>query len=59
MVMKVNGGKRYDLGEWPSTNPAPFTMGGTIAVSDNPPGGGDPAHEQDGHRHSGRCLSCT
>jgi hypothetical protein len=58
MVMKVNGGKRYDLGEWPTTNPGAFDMNGTIAVSDNPPGGADPPHEQDGHTHNTRCLSC-
>ena len=61
MIMKVNLGKRYQLGQWPST-PAQV-YGDTvqpIAVSDNPPGGGtDPAHEQDGHKHAGRCLSCS
>ena len=59
MVMKANGGKRYQVGEWPTTTPTPFNMSGAIAVSDSPPGGGDPAHEQDGHTHKGRCLSCT
>ncbi len=33
-------------------------MSGTIAVSDNPPGGGEPNHEQDGHTHKTKCLSC-
>jgi hypothetical protein len=58
MIMKVDGGKRYKLGEWPTSAPRAFDMNGAIAVSDNPPGGGDPPHEQDGHRHEGRCLSC-
>jgi hypothetical protein len=58
MVMKVDGGKRYDLGEWPTTEPRAFDLTGAIAVSDNPPGGGDPPHEQDGHTHKTRCLSC-
>ncbi len=59
MVMKVNGGKRYQAGQWPQSNPGAFNLGGTIAVSDDPPGGGDPPHEQDGHRHPGKCLSCA
>lgn len=58
MVMKVDGGKRYRLGQWPQSEPRAFDMNGAIAVSDNPPGGGDPPHEHDGHRHPGRCLSC-
>lgn len=57
MVMKVNGGKRYVLGQWPTSPPNVFNMQGAIAVSDNPPGGGDPPHE-DGHTHRGACLSC-
>ena len=31
---------------------------GAIAVSDNPDGGGPFPHEQDGHKHEGKCLSC-
>ncbi len=58
MVMKVDGGKRYDVGQWPGTPPKVFDLNGAIAVSDNPPGGGDPPHEQDGHAHPKRCLSC-
>lgn len=59
MVMKANMGERYLLGEWPSSNAAAFRDEGAIAVSDNPPGGGDPPHEQDGHTHSKRCMTCT
>lgn len=59
MVMKARGGKRYTIGSWPRANPYAFDMSGAIAVSDNPAGGGDPAHEQDGHTHSGTCLSCS
>ena len=58
MVMKVAGGKRYDLGQWPQSDPNVFNLDGAIAVSDDPPGGGDPPHEQDGHTHKTRCLSC-
>ena len=61
MIQKVNQGKRYQPGQWPNSPAQVF--GDTvapIAVSDNPPGGKfDPLHEQDGHKHTGRCLSCT
>jgi hypothetical protein len=59
MIEKVEGGRRYATGQWPSTEPRVFDMTGAVAVSDNPQGGGDPPHEQDGHRHSGKCLSCS
>jgi hypothetical protein len=61
MIQKVNGGKRYLQGQWPRTAPQVFEDAvNPIAVSDNPPGGAtDPPHEQDGHTHTGRCLSCS
>ena len=59
MVMKVDGGRRYQVGQWPTLPPRAFDMNGAIAVSDDPPGGGDPPHEQDGHTHKGACLSCA
>jgi hypothetical protein len=59
MVMKVDGGKRYLAGQWPTTDPKVFDTNGAAATSDNPPGGGDPPHEQDGHSHNTRCLSCS
>lgn len=60
MMMKANGGQRYRLGQWPQRPPDAFKPAGAVAVSDNPAGGGDPPHEQDGHTHpaSQRCLSC-
>jgi hypothetical protein len=58
MVMKVDGGRRYDLGQWPQSDSRVFDLNGAIAVSDSPPGGGDPEHEQDGHTHRTSCLSC-
>jgi hypothetical protein len=60
MIMKVDAGHRYRLGQWPATDPKAFDPNGAVAVSDNPPGGGDPAHEQDGHSHPAnqRCLDC-
>ncbi len=60
MMMKMNGGKRYKAGQWPTSNPKAFVEDGSeLAVSDNPPGGGDPNHEQDGHTHTGACFSCA
>lgn len=59
MVMKVDFGRRYRPGEWPNTEPKVFDPENAVAVSDNPPGGGEPAHVQDGHSHSGKCLSCS
>lgn len=59
MVMKVNGGRRYQLGQWTTDPAAAFNPDGALAVSDDPALGGDSfEHEQDGHRHDKRCLSC-
>lgn len=59
MMMKVDGGKRYEAGQWPVGDPKVFVREGAIAVSDNPAGGGPFPHEQDGHKHQGKCLSCA
>jgi hypothetical protein len=59
MNMKVSGGKRYKPGQWQRTNPKAFVEDGTeIAVSDDPKLSGELPHEQDGHTHTGACLSC-
>ena len=58
MMMKVDGGARYEAGKWPAADPKVFNPEGAIAVSDNPAGGGPFPHEQDGHKHDGKCLSC-
>ncbi|MER3453423.1 MAG: hypothetical protein C4344_07290, partial [Acidimicrobiia bacterium] len=60
LMMKANNGRRYRAGQWPTTPPAAFVRQGAVAVSDNPEGGTDPPHEQDGHSHPSnkRCLSC-
>ena len=60
LIMKVDTGRRYRLGQWPAADPRVFDPNGAMAVSDNPPGGGDPPHEQDGHSHPAgqRCLDC-
>jgi len=59
MIMKVNGGRRYKPGEWTTDPSAAFNPAGAIAISDDPAlGGDDLSHEQDGHQHRKRCLSC-
>jgi hypothetical protein len=58
MIMKMNGGKRYTSGQWPTTDTAAFNDPTAISVSDDPALGGDPDHEQDGHKHTAKCLSC-
>lgn len=60
MIMKVDQGKRYAAGQWPPGDPRVFSpAANAVAVSDNPAGGGDPVHEQDGHRHNTKCLTCA
>ena len=59
MVMKVDGGKRYAPGQWPTSEPNVFNRAGAATVTDNPAGGGDPPHENDGHTHNKKCLSCS
>ncbi|HUQ40037.1 MAG TPA: hypothetical protein VM030_07755 [Acidimicrobiales bacterium] len=60
MMMKADGGKRYQAGQWPVGDPKVFNDPTALAVSDNPPGGGPFPHEQDGHQHpaSQRCMTC-
>jgi hypothetical protein len=59
MIMKVNGGKRYKLGQW-TQEASVFKAAGAIAISDDPNLGGDSFdHEKDGHKHTKRCLSCA
>ena len=58
MIMKVDGGKRYAAGQWPATESRAFDRNGAVTVTDNPVGGGDPPHEQDGHVHQEKCVSC-
>lgn len=58
MVMKANGGKRYLPGQWDTSPPKAFNDPTALDTSDDPAMGGDPPHEQDGHKHTGKCLSC-
>ena len=60
MMMKSDGGKRYVLGSWPQGDTKAFVAAGAIGANDDPPGAiPDPAHENDGHTHNKRCLSCS
>jgi hypothetical protein len=61
LVMKSNGGRRYQAGQWPAGIAQVFgDAANPIAISAAPPGGTtDPPHEQDGHTHTGKCLSCS
>ena len=58
MVMKVNGGKRYLPGQWDTSPVKAFNDPTALDTSDDPAMGGDPPHEQDGHKHSAKCVSC-
>jgi hypothetical protein len=63
-LMKANQGQRYEIGKWTPGDPMVFgdDQGKSIYTSDNPPGGRDPQHEQDGHTHpydKQGCLSCA
>jgi hypothetical protein len=61
MMMKTDQGQRYQLGQWPSDDPHVYqgSGGGAIAVSDNPPGGGDPPWTPGPAYGLEGCLSCT
>jgi hypothetical protein len=62
-LMKSNQGARYTLGKWPAGLATVFADDtNPIYTSDNPPGGRDPQHEQDGHKHpydKQGCGSCA
>jgi hydrogenase maturation protein HypF len=58
MMMKVAGGKRYEAGQWPRTNPNVFNNEGAIAIGTAPPAQGPWPHEQDGHKHNTKCMTC-
>jgi hypothetical protein len=58
VLLKVDGGRRYQLGSWPRSDPNVFSRAGTVAVGDNPPHASP--HGADGHTHppDQRCRSC-
>ena len=61
MVTRANGGRRYQLGQWPVGDSAAFVAAGSVTVSDNPVGGGDWPSDvaPNAYPASQRCLSCT
>ena len=63
MLLKVNNGKRYKLGQWPTNDPQVLgDAANPVFTSDAPYT--DPktrrSHEEDGHKHdpAKKCLSC-
>ncbi len=52
MMVRADGGKRYTAGNWPAGPPSRNNPVTTTDEQNNPP------HEQDGHTHKKRCLSC-
>jgi len=58
MIMKMHLGKRYTQGQWSRDETQAFNDPTAVGVSDDPALGGDPDHEQDGHKHTTKCLSC-
>lgn len=59
-VMKMNQGKRYLLGQWPTGDAPFFADPQALSTTDNPPGGGNPTDAQGGVRPSNKkCLSCA
>ncbi len=63
MMMKMNAGKRYEIGRMPRGDLNPMFNPGANALRDATAvdvqdGNADPKHEQDGHKHTTKCLSC-
>lgn len=57
-LMKVDGGKRWLTGTWPTTEPKVFVDEGAVYTQDFEDA---PEHEQDGHTHpydEQKCKSC-
>jgi hypothetical protein len=59
MIMKMHIGQRYTQGQWSTAETQAFNDPTAVDVSDDPKMGGDPDHEQDGHHHTSKCLSCA
>ena len=60
MMMKTDGGQRYQLGQWPSDDPHVFgNARNPVAVSDNPAGGGDPPFTPGPEYGDSGCLDCS
>ncbi len=59
MIMKMAVGKRFVQGQFTRDETKAFNDPTAVSVSDDPKMGGDPDHEQDGHKHNTKCLSCS
>ncbi|MEX2293639.1 MAG: hypothetical protein WD691_07595 [Acidimicrobiales bacterium] len=53
MMVRADGGRRYTPGNWPA---GPPSRKNAVTTTDNQ---NNPSHEQDGHTHEKRCLSCA
>jgi hypothetical protein len=63
MIMKMNGGQRYEIGKMPAGDLNAYFNASTNSLQDPKAvdvkdGIADAPHEQDGHRHTTKCLSC-
>ncbi len=63
MIMKMNGGQRYEIGKLPTGDMNTYFNASTQSLQDPKAvdvkdGIADPPHEQDGHRHNTKCLDC-
>lgn len=54
MIVRADGGKRYDAGEWPQSPPS-RSNGVTVTANQ----GVNVDHGADGHTHETACLSCA
>ena len=61
MMMKTDNGQRYQVGQWPSDDPHVYQDPShhPLAVSDNPPGGGDYPYQPGPAYPLSGCMDCT
>jgi hypothetical protein len=60
MMMKTDNGQRYQIGQWPSDDPHVYDPSHhPLAISDNPPGGGDYAYQPGPAYPLSGCMDCT
>ena len=58
VTMNVDGGRRYELGQWPSTEPRAFDPEGAVVSVDDPYFAQQFADEQSHQHTGGPCRSC-
>lgn len=60
MMMKTDNGQRYQVGQWPNDDPHVYDPSHhPLAISDNPPGGGDYAYTPGPAYPLSGCMDCT